>query len=137
MKIVVDGCSSTGRTTLATSLRELGFDVDDGGLPTYMADNSRLKAPNNEFYVILSIPVGFLTWRLGYLKKDMTERCNSSDSLVHYHRRFLEVAKVLPHHVVISTMGTEDQTLAKCLTALAAAGVTPTRPSASDTAHQR
>jgi thymidylate kinase len=128
MKVIVDGNDGTGKSTLVASLHELGFDADDRGLPTHMTDNANLQASDDEFYLILDASVTSSRWRLAAAGKDLTERYHTVVDLAYYRQRFLEVAKTLPLHAVVSAQGTKDETLSKCLVVLTVAGIVPVKP---------
>ena len=91
--LVVDGNDGTGKTTLVESLRQCGFKVKDRGIITKMTDDQTLQPNNDEWYVILDVPVEVSRARLIMAKKDLTDKYHTIADLTYYRERFIDIAK--------------------------------------------
>jgi thymidylate kinase len=109
--IVVDGNDGTGKSTLAVSLRKLGYLVKDRGIPSLMTDGERARFPKNEIYIILDAPIATCRLRLKTAGKDLNKKYHTVRDLTHYRSRFLEVAKMLPRCVMIDASGTLEEVI--------------------------
>jgi thymidylate kinase len=123
MRIVVDGNDGTGKSTLVRRLAALGYDVADRGIPTKMTDDDAIRPREDEFYLILDAPVIICRERLRKAGKDLAERYHRIEDLMHYRRRFRAVAARLPRSALIDAIGNEADVLARCMAALASAGI--------------
>jgi len=122
--IVIDGNDGTGKTTLASSLRECGFLVEDRGLPTKATDEGvppPESRPENEIYLILDAPPRLCQNRIMKAGRDITEHYHTIGDLEHYRKRFLEVAKELGAPVIDSS-GDADSVFEEALRHIGATG---------------
>lgn len=92
----MDGNDGTGKTTLVESLRTLGYDVKDRGMPTE-ATLSEVPAevPKDEVYIILDAPEEVSRERLAKAGKDLNEHWHTMESLTLYRKKFREIAAIL------------------------------------------
>lgn len=112
MKIVVDGNDGTGKTTLVKSLREIGYNVDDRGIPTEMTDDDDIKGDANHFYIILDCDVEISQARLKLAGKELSEKYHTKEDLRYYRQRFREVAsKLVPNCVVVPADKSPEEVL--------------------------
>ncbi len=125
MRVVVDGNDGTGKSTLAEALRRLGYEVADRGIPTKMTDDPAVCPRDDEFYLILDLPVEESRQRLARAGKNLEERYHTVADLTHYRARFREVARSLPRAAVLDSTGTPGELLERALRALAEAGLGP------------
>jgi thymidylate kinase len=120
MRVILDGNDGTGKSTLCETLKKLGYDVTDRGIPTKMTDDASLRpGPENEgeVYVLLDAPVEVCRARLAAAGKDMTEKYHTIEDLTHYRQRYQHVALALGTHLIDSS-GTREETLARVLAVL-------------------
>jgi ATP phosphoribosyltransferase len=111
MTIIIDGNDGTGKSTLVASLRALGFEASDRGLPTKATINGLPeKLPENEVYVILDLPEEISRERLAKAGKDLEEEWHTMESLTLYRGRFREIAEAL-RVPLISAEGTAEEVL--------------------------
>ena len=85
-----------------------------------MTDDPAVKPLENEFYLILDVPVEISRARLEQSGKDLTEKYHTVSDLTHYRRRFLEVAALLGEALctVIDASGSPEQVLELSLHAI-------------------
>src|SRR3989339_216044 len=93
MKIIIDGNDGVGKSTLVLSLKDLGYEVSDRGLPTIMTDDPNTELKQNEIYIILDVSVEISQKRLLEAGKDLNERYHCLDDLKYYREKFLEIQK--------------------------------------------
>jgi thymidylate kinase len=124
-KIIVDGMDGSGKSTLVSALRELGYPVQDRGNATHMVDDDTLTAEPQAFYVILLAPVGVCRARLAAAGKPLDEWCHTEESLSHYRRRYPEIRDRLPSCVYLNAKGSPADVLAETIAALEAIGFKP------------
>ncbi|MBI2473496.1 hypothetical protein HYV70_03020 [Candidatus Uhrbacteria bacterium] len=115
MKIVIDGNDGTGKSTIVALLREQGYDVQDRGIPTKMTDNESVAPQEDEFYLILDVPVELSRARLAKAGRNLNEKYHTVEDLTHYRERFLQIAQTLPNSVLVNATGSPDEVLAECL----------------------
>jgi len=126
--IVVDGNDGTGKSTLVASLRALGYEVADRGLPTKLTD---AVGPNlerametddratGELYVILDAPVEVSRARLAAANRDLDEKYHTVADLTYYRDRFRLVAERLGV-TLVNAEGTPQSVLENVLSELRA-----------------
>lgn len=118
--IVIDGNDGLGKSTLVESLRKLGYQVADRGMPTKATDTGVPEhLPMGEKYVILDAPVEVSRARLEKAGRDMTEKYHTVEGLTHYRQRFKEVAEQLGVPL-LDASGTPDDGLSATLAHLGA-----------------
>ena len=118
MKIVVDGNDGTGKSTIVALLRELGYEVQDRGIPTKMTDDESVKPEKDEFYLILDVPVEVSRMRLSQAGRDLNEKYHTTEDLTFYRERFLRIARALPNTVLIDANCSIDNLLERCIQAM-------------------
>lgn len=106
--VVVDGNDGTGKSTLVTSLKKLGYSVKDRGLPSLMTEGSELIVPSDEIYIILDVPISVSQDRLRAAGKDLEEKYHTLSDLEHYRKKFLEVSKLIPRCTVVNAKGSPE-----------------------------
>ena len=115
MKIVVDGNDGTGKSTLVTLLQELGYEVQDRGIPTKMSDDESIKPLENEFYIILDVPIEVSRERLKKAGRNLDEKYHTVEDLIFYRDKFWQIYRRLPNSVLIDATGSPEDVLQKCL----------------------
>ena len=125
MKIVVDGNDGTGKSTLVTMLRTLGYEVQDRGDATKMTDDPALVPSPDVFYVVLDAPVAVCRERLATAGKDLSEKYHTTEDLAYYRERFIEVVKKLPRSALVDASGSPEQVLEKVLVVINSAEIVP------------
>lgn len=93
--IVVDGNDGTGKTTLVTSLYNLGYEVCDRGMPSKATLGEPIIANDNETYIILDASLKESKSRLMMAGKDMSEYWHTDESLFYFGNKFREIAEYL------------------------------------------
>lgn len=117
MIFVIDGNDGTGKTTIVSKLKLLGYDARDRGLPTKMTDELDIHEilPNGYIYVILDCPIEVSQQRLAQRGADLNEKYHTVDDLIYYRQRFLDVAKILPSCMVVDATNTADEIVKEIL----------------------
>jgi thymidylate kinase len=119
MKYVIDGNDGTGKSSIVTILKGMGYKVSDRGIPTKMTDNMLITPKINEFYIILDADVETCQKRLLEAGKDLDEKYHRLEDLIYYRERFLDVAKKLGDRaVVVDSSGSLVETLKLCLSVI-------------------
>lgn len=122
--VVLDGNDGTGKSTLAVTLRALGYTVDDRGIPTKMTDDASLSPSEEDgrkVFVILDVPIEVSRARLLAAGKDLDEKYHTIEDLTFYRERYFEVVerlrKALPSNQVhtLDSSGSPSEVLAVVL----------------------
>lgn len=127
MKIVVDGNRGTGKSTLVTSLRSLGFKTYDEGAPSKMVDSAEVAPDDDTCYVILDATAETSLKRMRAAKRRIAFPQIMFAHLLTRRKMFHEVAPRLPLCAMVDADGSREATLTATLEALENFGIRPTQ----------
>lgn len=118
-RIVVDGNDGTGKSTLVTALRQLGFSqVDDRGELTRATDDDSLGPAPGTRYLLLVCPPETSLARLSAAGADLADPYHQPSALAHYDHRFRALAARFGATVIDTATTAPHEVLAEALTAL-------------------
>lgn len=93
-KIEVDGNDGVGKSTLVRCLKNLGFsNVSDRGRMTEATDDSSLLPEEGVLYLLLTASPNTSLERLKKRGADLEEFYHKPETLIHYHKKFLELSE--------------------------------------------
>lgn len=93
--VVVDGNDGTGKTVLVERLRTLGYEAQERGAPSILADDIKVEMDPRTFALILDADPLTSISRLRQRGADLRSPEYTIDALAHYRRRYLRVARSL------------------------------------------
>lgn len=119
LKVIIDGNDGLGKSTLAQSLTQLGFQVKDRGIPSLMTDDESVVCRDDEIYVILDAPIEISRTRLAQAGKNLNEKYHTIEDLTYYRQRFKDIlSKLEPNVIVIDASESSENVLNSVLKAL-------------------
>lgn len=111
MNIVIDGNDGTGKTTIVNRLREIGYNIQDRGLPTKMTDNMELISllQDDDIFLIFDNSVETSRKRLEKAGRNLDEKYHTVEDLTYYRDMFLKIYETIPNAFYIDSERTEEE----------------------------